>query len=83
MVLNNKIYFGSDDKNFYEYDPNYYNLGQINNNFDSVILNELNYLNPELDISQLEIINKTNNSAIVKEKIIVINIFLKIIKYII
>ncbi|WP_425378474.1 hypothetical protein [Spiroplasma endosymbiont of Polydrusus pterygomalis] len=68
VVLNNKIYFGSDDNNVYEYDPNYYNLGQINNNFDSVILNELNYLNPELDISQLEIINKTNNSAIVKEK---------------
>ncbi|WP_338954870.1 hypothetical protein [Spiroplasma endosymbiont of Polydrusus cervinus] len=50
MVLNNKLYFGSRDCNVYEYDPNYYNLGQINNNFDSVILNELNYLNPELEI---------------------------------
>ncbi|WP_338954533.1 hypothetical protein [Spiroplasma endosymbiont of Polydrusus cervinus] len=51
VVFNNKLYFSSGDNSVYEYDPNYYNLGQINNNFDSVILNELNYLNPELDIS--------------------------------
>ncbi|WP_339024390.1 hypothetical protein [Spiroplasma endosymbiont of Agriotes lineatus] len=70
VVLNNKIYFGSHDNNVYEYSEYYLNtnLGQINDNSDNAILNELNYLNPDLDISQLEIINKTNNSAIVKIK---------------
>ncbi|WP_339024335.1 PQQ-binding-like beta-propeller repeat protein [Spiroplasma endosymbiont of Agriotes lineatus] len=68
--LNNKIYFGSGDNNVYEYSEYYLNanLEQINNNSDNAILNELNYLNPDLDISQLEIISKTNNSAIVKIK---------------
>ncbi|WP_353487292.1 ETX/MTX2 family pore-forming toxin, partial [Spiroplasma phoeniceum] len=46
-----------------------YNLNIINNsNSDKTLLNELNYLNPNLDISQLEIINKTNTSAIIKTK---------------
>ncbi|WP_215826289.1 outer membrane protein assembly factor BamB family protein [Spiroplasma endosymbiont of 'Nebria riversi'] len=68
VVLNNKLYFGSADGNIYEYSEHYLdsNLGQINS--DTTILNELNYLNPDLDISQLEIISKTNNSAIVKIK---------------
>ncbi|WP_339024931.1 hypothetical protein [Spiroplasma endosymbiont of Agriotes lineatus] len=35
---------------------------------DEIILNELNYLNPDLDISQLEIINKTDTSATIKAK---------------
>ncbi|WP_342263058.1 hypothetical protein [Spiroplasma endosymbiont of Dromius quadrimaculatus] len=35
---------------------------------DEIILNELNYLNPNLDISQLEIINKTDTSATIKAK---------------
>ncbi|WP_342264837.1 PQQ-binding-like beta-propeller repeat protein [Spiroplasma endosymbiont of Clivina fossor] len=67
VVFNNKLYIGSGDGNVYEY-SNYYNLGQINNDSDNTILNELNYLNPDLDISLLEIVNKTNNSAIIKEK---------------
>ncbi|WP_246534691.1 hypothetical protein [Spiroplasma endosymbiont of 'Nebria riversi'] len=69
-MLNNKLYFGSADGNIYEYSEYYLNsnLGQINANSDNAILNELNYLNPDLDISQLEIISKTNNSAIVKIK---------------
>ncbi|WP_215826885.1 PQQ-binding-like beta-propeller repeat protein [Spiroplasma endosymbiont of 'Nebria riversi'] len=70
VVLNNKLYVGSWDKNVYEYSQ--YNLNsnleQINDNSDNAILNELNYLNPDLDISQLEIINKINNLAIVKIK---------------
>ncbi|WP_339025388.1 hypothetical protein [Spiroplasma endosymbiont of Agriotes lineatus] len=70
VVLNNKLYFGSADGNIYEYSEYHLNrnLGKINDNSDNVILNELNYLNPDLDISQLEIISKTNNSAIVKIK---------------
>ncbi|WP_346350317.1 hypothetical protein [Spiroplasma endosymbiont of Calodromius spilotus] len=70
VVLNNKLYFGSQDHNVYEYSEYYLNsnLWQINDNSDTEILNELNYLNPDLDISQLEIISKTNNSAIVKIK---------------
>ncbi|WP_339024854.1 PQQ-binding-like beta-propeller repeat protein [Spiroplasma endosymbiont of Agriotes lineatus] len=70
IVFNNKLYFGSWDHNVYEYSEYYLNsnLGKINDNSDKAILNELNYLNPDLDISQLEIINKTNNSAIVKIK---------------
>ncbi|WP_215826075.1 outer membrane protein assembly factor BamB family protein [Spiroplasma endosymbiont of 'Nebria riversi'] len=70
VVLNNKLYFGSADGNIYEYSEYYLdsNLGRINDNSDNAILNELNYLNPDLDISQLEIISKTNNSAIVKIK---------------
>ncbi|WP_215825855.1 hypothetical protein [Spiroplasma endosymbiont of 'Nebria riversi'] len=50
------------------------NIIQINNlrfnNIinDEIILNELNYLNPDLDISQLEIINKTETSATIKIK---------------
>ncbi|WP_339024275.1 PQQ-binding-like beta-propeller repeat protein [Spiroplasma endosymbiont of Agriotes lineatus] len=67
VVFNNKLYIGSGDGNVYEY-SNYYNLRQINNNSDNAILNELNYLNPDLDIAQLEIINKTNNSVILKIK---------------
>ncbi|WP_339024006.1 PQQ-binding-like beta-propeller repeat protein [Spiroplasma endosymbiont of Agriotes lineatus] len=67
VIFNNKLYIGSGDGNVYEY-SNYYNLRQINNNSDNAILNELNYLNPDLDIAQLEIINKTNNSAILKIK---------------
>ncbi|WP_215825898.1 hypothetical protein [Spiroplasma endosymbiont of 'Nebria riversi'] len=54
-ILNNKLYIGSSDKNVYEY-SNYdlnSNLGKISNNFDNIILSELNYLNPDLDISQL------------------------------
>ncbi|WP_375315658.1 hypothetical protein [Spiroplasma endosymbiont of Tipula paludosa] len=43
------------------------NLNVIDNS-DKVILNELNYLNPDLDISQLEVVEKTNISAIIKEK---------------
>ncbi|WP_215825682.1 hypothetical protein [Spiroplasma endosymbiont of 'Nebria riversi'] len=35
---------------------------------DEIILNELNYLNPDLDISQLEIINKTDTLATIKAK---------------
>ncbi|WP_342263362.1 PQQ-binding-like beta-propeller repeat protein [Spiroplasma endosymbiont of Clivina fossor] len=70
VVFNHKLYFGSQDHNVYEYSGYYLNsnLGQINNNSDNVILSELNYLNPDLDISQLEIINKTKNSAILKIK---------------
>ncbi|WP_215825660.1 hypothetical protein [Spiroplasma endosymbiont of 'Nebria riversi'] len=50
------------------------NIIQINNlrfnNIinDEIILNELNYLNPDLDISQLEIINKTETSVTIKIK---------------
>ncbi|WP_339025414.1 hypothetical protein [Spiroplasma endosymbiont of Agriotes lineatus] len=70
VVLNNKLYFGSADGNIYEYSEYHLNrnLGKINDNSDNAILNELNYLNPDLDISQLEIINKTKNSAILKIK---------------
>lgn len=70
VVLNNKLYFGSADGNIYEYSEYYLNLnlGKINNNSNSAILNELNYLNSDLDVSQLEIITKTNNSASVKIK---------------
>ncbi|WP_339024421.1 hypothetical protein [Spiroplasma endosymbiont of Agriotes lineatus] len=70
LVFKNKLYFGSENHNVYEYseyDLNS-NLGEINDNSNDVILNELNYLNPILDISQLEIINKTDNSANVKIK---------------
>ncbi|WP_342262456.1 MULTISPECIES: PQQ-binding-like beta-propeller repeat protein [unclassified Spiroplasma] len=68
VVFNNKIYFGSDDHNVYEYNDYYWDLGQINVNSDTTILNELNFLDPYLDISKLEIIDKTNNSATIKAK---------------
>ncbi|WP_215826412.1 outer membrane protein assembly factor BamB family protein [Spiroplasma endosymbiont of 'Nebria riversi'] len=70
VIFNNKLYIGSGDGNVYEYSEYYLNsnLGKISNNSDNVILSELNYLNPDLDISQLEIINKTKNSAILKIK---------------
>ncbi|WP_342262316.1 MULTISPECIES: ETX/MTX2 family pore-forming toxin [unclassified Spiroplasma] len=44
------------------------NLENINKNSDTAILNELNFLNPDLDILQLEVINKTNTSATIKAK---------------
>ncbi|WP_215826788.1 hypothetical protein [Spiroplasma endosymbiont of 'Nebria riversi'] len=70
VIFNNKLYIGSGDGNVYEYSEYYLNsnLGKISNNSDNVILSELNYLNPDLDISQLEIINKTKNSSILKIK---------------
>ncbi|WP_215826836.1 PQQ-binding-like beta-propeller repeat protein [Spiroplasma endosymbiont of 'Nebria riversi'] len=70
VIFNNKLYIGSGDGDVYEYSEYYLNsnLGKISNNSDNVILSELNYLNPDLDISQLEIINKTKNSAILKIK---------------
>ncbi|WP_339024875.1 hypothetical protein [Spiroplasma endosymbiont of Agriotes lineatus] len=54
----------------YEYSEYYLNsnLGKINDNSDKAILNELNYLNPDLDISQLEIKEKNNISVIIKTK---------------
>ncbi|WP_375315305.1 ETX/MTX2 family pore-forming toxin [Spiroplasma endosymbiont of Tipula paludosa] len=74
-TLNNKIYFGSQDDYLYEYfEPiniqKIILVDNINiiNNSNKALLNELNYLNPELDISQIEIINKTNNSIIIKTK---------------
>ncbi|WP_338955160.1 hypothetical protein [Spiroplasma endosymbiont of Polydrusus cervinus] len=70
VVFNNKLYFGSADGNVYEYSEYRLdsNLGQINDNSDNAILNELNYLNPDIDISQLEVINKTNTSVTIKSK---------------
>ncbi|WP_342277340.1 ETX/MTX2 family pore-forming toxin [Spiroplasma endosymbiont of Nephrotoma flavescens] len=76
IVFNNKLYFGSNDHSVYEYHLTKIlsniitinNLKTINNNSDEVILNELNYLNPELDTSKLEVTNKTNISAIIRAK---------------
>ncbi len=76
LTWNNKVYFAANDRRIYEYIiPKYdlnnlpkYDLKKINNNSDNVILNELNYLNINLDISQLEVINKTNTSATIKAK---------------
>ncbi|WP_425378412.1 ETX/MTX2 family pore-forming toxin [Spiroplasma endosymbiont of Polydrusus pterygomalis] len=76
VVFNNKLYFGSRDNNVYEY-PVLYNLenfikkrqlNKINNNNDKSFLNELNYLYPELDISQLEVINKKRTFVTIKAK---------------
>ncbi|WP_342263044.1 hypothetical protein [Spiroplasma endosymbiont of Dromius quadrimaculatus] len=41
---------------------------KIDNNSDKSILNELNYLNPSLDISQLEIKEKDNTSTTIRVK---------------
>ncbi|WP_339024528.1 hypothetical protein [Spiroplasma endosymbiont of Agriotes lineatus] len=70
IIFNNKLYFGSHDNNVYEYSEYYLNtnLGKINDNSDKTILNELNYLNSDLDISQLEIKEKNNISVIIKTK---------------
>ncbi|MBW3059430.1 hypothetical protein D6D54_08390 (plasmid) [Spiroplasma poulsonii] len=80
VVFNNKLYFGSDDSNVYEYYEKY-NLNKVIKNYelnlinasnnkisDKAILNELNYLNPNLDISQLEIINKKRSYVTIKAK---------------
>ncbi len=66
VVFNNKLYFGSLYNNVYEYSILYNlknfikktNLNKIDNSSDLTILNELNYLNPNLDISQLKVTNK-------------------------
>lgn len=44
-----------------------FNLNLINNS-DEAILNEINYLNPDLDISELEIKEKDNISATIRAK---------------
>ncbi|MBW3057990.1 MAG: hypothetical protein CXB60_02235 [Spiroplasma poulsonii] len=44
-----------------------FNLNLINNS-NEAILNELNYLNPTLDISQLETVNKKRTSVTIKAK---------------
>ncbi|WP_339024106.1 ETX/MTX2 family pore-forming toxin [Spiroplasma endosymbiont of Agriotes lineatus] len=44
-------------------------LHNLNNNSDIAILNELNYLNPNLDISQLEVKEKSNIFATIRAKI--------------